>query len=216
MAQDLVELVTNQNATDLVINGDIKSGTDRISNSEWDNVPKFFSKLSSACKVTAVPGNHDAGLAHLLPKDVEIADMNGFVVGDNLLIHGHTKPLPKFSTCRRIIIGHLHPTYNEKGNPLSGMPVWLMCKIRREKIFGGMIQILNSNKSKQGFDDLMEVVVMPSFNRDLGLLGFWRDATSEERRSAPLLRDLKNSDSAVVITLDGEIIGDETLLPRVL
>ncbi len=216
MSEELIELITGNRITNVVINGDVKSSTDRISSLEWENVPKLFSKLASHCTITVVPGNHDGGLIHLLPKDVELADASGVVVGENLIMHGHTRPLPKFSDCKRLIVGHLHPTYQERGNPLSGWPVWLICKIQKKKIFQHILQAEDLDMQQSGHDPLLEVIVMPSFNRDLVLAGFSRDASREERRAAPILRDLKASEEALVVTLDGEIIGDSSILSKVL
>ena len=216
MGEELVDIVNAYGITDLVINGDVKSSIHRISSSEWENVPRLFSKLSSYCAITVVPGNHDGGLIHLLPKEVVLADSNGVVIGETLVMHGHTRPLPKFSDCKRLIVGHLHPTYQERGNPLSGQPVWLINKIQKKKIFYEALQIQDSDRQKSRDDSILEVIVMPSFNRDLVLAGFSRDAYREERRAAPILRDLRASDDALVVTLDGEIIGDSALLGKVL
>ncbi len=216
MTEELLDLVTSNRITDLVINGDVKSGIDRISRSEWENVPRLISKLSSHCKITIVSGNHDGGLSHLLSKDVSLANSNGIIIGENLIMHGHTRPLPKFQNCKRIIIGHLHPTYHQPGNPLSGQQVWLINKIRKKRVFYETLEIQGSDQQEGRDDSVLEIIVMPSFNKDLVLAGFSRDAFREERRAAPILRDLKASDNTIVVTLDGEIIGDVALLDRVL
>ncbi|MGI0078701.1 MAG: metallophosphoesterase [Nitrososphaerales archaeon] len=216
MKEELEELIRKYGVTHLVVNGDVMSSTGRISNSEWEKIPKLFSKLTSLCEVSVVPGNHDAGLRHLIPKEVELTDVNGILIGRNLVLHGHTRPLPKFSDCKRLIMAHLHPIYQERGNPLSGQPVWIISRIRRKRIFENVLQIETFGNPDDDSESLLEVVIMPSFNKDLVVAGFAGAAARQERRVAPILKELKMAEEAMVLTLSGEIIGDSSLLPRIL
>ncbi len=213
MAEELQELISRNKVTNLLIDGDVKSSTDRISKSEWENIPRLFSKLPSNCDIGVVSGNHDAGLSHLLPKQVELIDVNGVMIDRNLLMHGHTRPLPKFSDCRRLVIGHLHPIYQERGNPMSGQPVWVISRILKKRIFENVFQTETPGNQH---DDSLEVIIMPSFNKDLVVAGFAGAAARWERRVAPILKELKSAEEAMVVTLNGEIIGDSSLLPRIL
>lgn len=214
MAEELEAVIQKNNVTNLLIDGDVKSSTDRISKSEWENIPRLFSRLSSKCEISVVPGNHDAGLNHLLPKEVELMDVNGIMLDQNLVMHGHTRPLPKFSDCKRLIIGHLHPIYQERGHPMSGQPVWVISRIQRKKIFENVLEVEDDQDGN--LQSLLEVIIMPSFNKDLVVAGFAGDAARQERRVAPILKELKTANDALVVTLNGEIIGDSSLLPRIL
>ncbi len=210
LATEIGNLVKSTRATDLILNGDVKSSINRISRSEWENVPKFFQKLPEGCKITVVKGNHDVGLNELVPPNVEIIDNDGLLISDNLIIHGHTKPLFKFKEARRLIIGHAHPIYQEKGNPLSGRPVWVLLKVPKSYVFG---EILNSIRDSESS---FEIIVMPSFNLDLTVAGYAQETARDERRNAPILRQLKAVREAMVVTLDGELIGDSSILSKIL
>lgn len=208
MVAELENLIDENNIENLVIAGDVKSGIDRILQSEWENVPKFLSRLSKKCHVIIVPGNHDGGLQNLIPDHVQIADVNGIVIGDTLVIHGHTRPLAKFSNCNRILMGHVHPIYQKKGSPLSGMPVWAFVRVSRKALFQ---QIIPDEE-----DSMVEVIIIPSFNLDLIVSGFISEQINAERRLSPIVRELKSAPEAMITTLNAEVIGDSSLLTTVL
>ena len=205
MQRELESLITENEISNLIIAGDVKSGTDRIFQSEWENVPRFLSALSKKCRVTVVSGNHDGGLSNLVPDSVQVIDSNGLAVGDTLIMHGHTRPLIKFKDCKRILMGHLHPIYQKKGSPLSGTPVWLFLKIEKKFLFKEIID-----------DSLMEVIVIPSFNADLTVTGYFNEEAKAERRLSPIVKELDNASEAMITTLNAEVIGDASLLPSVL
>ena len=71
MVSELEAIIDEHRVTDLIVNGDVKSGIDRILESEWDNVPRFFARISKKCRVSVIPGNHDGGLSNLLPDNVD-------------------------------------------------------------------------------------------------------------------------------------------------
>jgi uncharacterized protein len=209
MASELENIIDENKVTSLVIAGDVKSGIDRILQSEWENVPKLLNRLARKCRVTIVPGNHDGGLQNLVPDNVEVADINGVLIGDTLIIHGHTRPLAKFSDCQRIIMGHVHPIYQKRGSPLSGMPVWAFVRVTRSSLFPEKIPADGDSSS------MVEVIVLPSFNYDLVVSGYAAEEFRSERRSAPLVRELKDAPEAIITTLSADVIGDASLLPTI-
>lgn len=210
MTSEIESLIDENRATHLIINGDLKSGIDRILESEWENVPRFLSRISKKCKISVIPGNHDGGLQYLLPDGVQLEDINGMLVEDTLVLHGHTRPLIKFKDCRRIIIGHIHPIFQKKGSPLSGQPVWAFLKLPKKLVFR---EILDQDINERS---MFEVVVMPSFNRELSSAGYQPDWEKEERRESSLVRDMKLADEALIVTLSGELVGDRSMLPSLL
>ncbi|MGI0091992.1 MAG: metallophosphoesterase [Nitrososphaerales archaeon] len=209
MISEVESIIETDGITDLVINGDIKSGIDRILESEWDNVPKFFSRILKKCRIFVIPGNHDGGLSNLLPEAVHLEDINGMLLSDTLILHGHTRPLIKFKECRRLIMGHIHPIFQKKGSPLSGRPVWAFLRISKKSIFRELLEEQDSNS-------MIEVILMPAFNLDLASTGYVAETTRAERRVGPLVTELRQSEQGVVITLEGEVIGDTSLLRKVL
>ncbi len=211
MVNELSELIEKEKITDLLINGDVKSGTDHITRSEWENVPKFFERMTSLCHVSLIPGNHDGGISHLTPPNVSLLDSNGVLISNVLILHGHTRPLAKFQGCKQIIMGHVHPIFQKRGSPLSGQPVWVLLRVKRSSIFK---DALSSDEDEKG-DDL-EIILMPSFNLELVVSGFALEAARAERKIAPLLRDLRDVSEAMITTLDGDLIGDASLLPNII
>lgn len=209
MISEIESIIEANKITNLVVNGDVKAGIDRIFESEWESVPKFFSKLMRLVHVSVVPGNHDGGLANLLPEGVQLEDINGLMLSDTLVMHGHTKPLIKFKECKRIIMGHIHPVFQKKGSPLSGQPVWVFLKVPRKSVFGELLEERDSST-------LVEVIVMPSYNLDLALSGYVDDSARAERSTAPMVRELIKADEALIVTLGGEVIGDASLLRGIL
>lgn len=205
MLSELDSIIRQNDVTDLIVNGDLKSGTGHILESEWELVPKFLTRLSTLCHVSLIPGNHDGGLVHLLPNNVQLEDVNGKIVFDTLLLHGHTRPLTKFKDCERLIIGHIHPVFHRSGSPISGQPVWAFLKISKKQVFGEMLEEPQA---------MMEVIVMPSFNLELASSGLAMAYQREEKRAAPLALDLRQAENAIIVTLNGEIIGDSTELSR--
>jgi putative SbcD/Mre11-related phosphoesterase len=208
MQHELEDLIAEYDVTNLIIAGDVKSGTDRIFQSEWENVPKFLSSLAKKCKVIIVPGNHDGGLSNLVPDAVQIADSNGIVLQDTLIFHGHTKPLIKFKDCNRILMGHIHPIYQKKNSPLSGIPVWIFLKINKKFLFK---EIISTDE-----DSLMEVIVIPTFNSDLTVAGYFNEEAKAERRLSPIVKGLHSASEVIITTLNAEVIGDLSFLPSVL
>lgn len=207
LAEEIIDIAENHKVTDIILNGDLKSGTDRILQSEWEYVPKLLSLISAECHVTLVPGNHDGGISHLLPNSVELSDINGVFVEDNLILHGHTSPLSKYLGCSRIIMGHVHPIFHRRGNPLTGQPVWVFARVSRKAIFKEVFS--NGNQ-------LVELIVMPSFNKDLAMTGYASELRKEERRVSPLVREIREAEDAMIATLQGEIIGDSSMLSSLL
>lgn len=209
MLADLDSIVDDYKITEVIVNGDVKSGIDRILESEWEYVPRFFSHILRKCRVRVIPGNHDGGLSNLLPENVVLDDVNGALLEDSLILHGHTRPLVKFSNCKRLIVGHAHPLFKKKSSPLSGKPVWAFLKVPRKAVFREMIEDNHVNS-------LVEVVVMPSFNLELSLSGYHPEAELESKKESSLISALKSAEEAVIVTLQGEVIGDMDILANVL
>ena len=105
------------------------------------------------------------------------------LIEDTLILHGHTRPLIRTKDCKRLIIGHVHPVFQKKGSPLSGQPVWAFLKVPKKVVFR---EILDQDVN---LESLFEVVVMPSFNRELFSAGFRAEDWREDRKAPSLARD---------------------------
>jgi metallophosphoesterase superfamily enzyme len=207
--RDLIDvLITVQARTginNLIILGDLKSSTNVISKSEWDNVPYFINSLTNKFTIYIIPGNHDGNLNQLLPMDVKLMLVKGMQLDDILFIHGHTTP--KITpNLKKIIAGHLHPTLKIEGSILNGKKVWV--KIRLIKT-----ESKSSNLNSK-FVRNVELILVPHFNK---LLDFFVSSNNGKQRSdkksiLPLLDTMLNKqnwkiDSAFIYTMDGSLVG---------
>lgn len=195
----ITSLIDKEKPDSLVLLGDIKSGINRISKSEWDEIPRLLTILSKKTEVVIIPGNHDAGITHLVPNEVTLISSLGMILEDTLLTHGHTMPTENYSQVSKIIMGHVHPVFFDEDSILNGQRVWVSIKTNKENLF----------PSKSGS---LEIIIVPSFNRYF----YATKKKSYKRSISPIIEKIKGELSAKIVTLDGSIIGDEFLLPQVI
>ena len=68
--------------------------------------------VSAGSILFLIPGNHDGNIDLLVPESVSVSNSSGMIFGDILLIHGHTLPEQTKSNINKIIMGHIHPIFN--------------------------------------------------------------------------------------------------------
>ncbi len=198
MLETLTEILDREKPDSLIMLGDVKDSIHSINRTEWREVPSFLEALVARVQVRIVPGNHDGGLLPLTPKDVRMEDIHGVLIGNTGMCHGHTALSKSFSEINRLIIGHIHPIYSRKGLAISGSQVWVMLKLSRQALL------------EQSKDRTIEIVVLPSFNKELGAIGF---SPYREKIISPIIRRAHGAiHEAIIMTLDGEIIGDKDSL----
>ena len=184
--------------------GDLKDSIVNINSIEWYHIPRFLKDLTDDCPVYLIPGNHDVKIESLSPADVSIASSTGITIGDTLFLHGHTMPSNKKSAVNKIIMGHLHPVLNKPDSNLNGERVWVFLRVKKSSIF----------KNEDGYLDL---VTMPSINKFITPSEFRRK--NKTVSMSPIIRNaMKSCDyvkQALVVCLDGYVLGDERLLPYV-
>ena len=196
---EISEIIQSEKPDSVMLLGDVKSSIRTIARQEWDDVPYFFEKLLEQCDVILVPGNHDANIQRLIPDGVSLISSVGVVEENVLLTHGHTMPSKHFSHVDKIIMGHMHPVFFQDGSILNGQRVWVSLKAEKQDIFPDRTGEL-------------EIIIVPSFNRY-----FYATHKKKYRRSiSPIIERLKDVVSARIVTLDGNIIGDESILDRVI
>lgn len=194
----LNSLIESEKPDTLILLGDIKSGINSISNIEWQTVPMFF-EIGKKINTIVIPGNHDGNLAHLVPEYITMTSSSGLVIGDTLLTHGHTMPSENFSQVNKIVMGHIHPVYFQEGSVLDGQRLWVSIKTTKNKIFP-------SSKGE------LEIIIIPSFNKY-----FYATSKRYHKKSiSPILQRIENNHSAKIVTLDGSIIGDESILKNII
>lgn len=191
----LKKLILLEKPESIILLGDVKSSLKRISNTEWQDVPYFFNEIKKHTNVILVPGNHDASIQQLVPNDITITNTIGFVIDDVLLTHGHTLPTENFANIKKIIMGHIHPVFFDENSLLNGKRVWISLKTKKEQIF----------PSSSGE---LEITVVPSFNPY-----FYATKKRFYKKSiSPIIGKLKEITEARIVTLDGAIIGNESIL----
>ncbi len=197
--QDLSEIIDAENPDSVILLGDIKSSIKSISRNEWNEVPMFFEKIREKCDVTLVPGNHDANIQRLVPDNISMISSTGMVEENILLTHGHTMPSENFSHVDKIIMGHIHPVFFQEDSVMNGQRVWVSIKTEKEKIF--------PNKSGE-----LEIIIIPSFNKY-----FYATHRKKYKKSiSPIIDKIKTVSSAKIVTLDGAIIGNESIIDQVI
>lgn len=197
--QELSEIIDLEKPDSVILLGDIKNSIQNITKIEWDAVPKFFEQIKKKCNVVLIPGNHDAGIEKLVPDGVTLISSGGMVEDKTLLTHGHTVPSENFAYVDKIIMGHMHPVFVQEDSVLNGHRVWLSLKIDKQDIF----------PDQEG--DL-EITIVPAFNKYIAPTYKAGPAKS----ISSLIKKIKTVKSAIIVTLDGTIIGDENNLDSVL
>jgi uncharacterized protein len=201
MLTQLLYLIKLTKVRSIILLGDLKNTVGFISQTEWDLIPRFFKSLSENVDVYMIPGNHDSNIRYLTPNSVNMISSSGMLLGDTLLIHGHTMPSSFGSLIRRVIMGHIHPTLLLPLSILNGQRVWLYLKIERQRVLPGKGTI--------------DVIVIPTFNKDY----FIQSGRIRRKSISPLISRAVKTNSiqqAMVVSLDGSIVGDKSLLQNVI
>jgi hypothetical protein len=195
MLEELRGLIKSNQLDGVIFLGDIKSTIRSISKLEWNQVPEFFRILSGHASIYVVPGNHDTNVRFLIPQNINIMSVKGMVLEETLLVHGHTMPSSARASIKRIIMGHIHPVFSRCNSVLNGRRIWLYLKVRKETIFPGTVGTL-------------DIIIVPSFNKDVPGITNKRDAKS----ISPIInRALQYNaiEQALALTLDGSIVADD-------
>jgi len=198
ITKEIEEIIKKTKPDSLILLGDVKSGIKSITKTEWETVPIFFERINKLIDTILVPGNHDANIEKLIPNGITLASSKGIIIDDILLTHGHTMPSENFSQVNTIVMGHVHPVFFQEESLINGERVWVSIKCKKQKIF--------SSKSGE-----LEIIILPSFNRY-----FYTTQKKFYKKSiAPILEKIDVL-QAKIVTLDGTIIGNESLLSAVI
>ena len=192
------KIIKKENPDTLILLGDVKSSIQNITKSEWNDVPYFFEELNSL-DVILIPGNHDANITRLIPDNVTLISSKGMIIDDVLLTHGHTMPSKNYSNVNNIIMGHIHPVYFDENSLLNGERIWISIKTDKSKIFP-------STKGK------INITIIPSFNPYF----FAAEKRYYKKSISPIVEKIKDSSIAKIATLDGTIIGNESIINQIL
>ena len=195
---NIKKIIKNENPDTLILLGDVKSSIQNITKTEWRDIPYFFEEIKNSLEVILIPGNHDANIERLIPNDVTLISSKGMIINDVLLTHGHTMPSENFSEVNKIIMGHVHPVFFQEKSIINGERVWVTMKCNKEKIF----------PSKTG---KLEIIIIPTFNKH-----FYTTHKKFYKKSISPILDRREVLEAKILTLDGTIIGNESLLSNII
>ncbi len=197
--QELSEIIDDEKPDSVILLGDIKSSVKSISKSEWDEVPLFFEKIKQKSDVVLIPGNHDANIQRLVPDDITMISSAGMVEENVLFTHGHTMPSENFSHVDKIVMGHVHPVFFQEDSVMNGQRVWVSLKIDKQKIF----------PSSSGE---LEITIIPSFNKYF----YATQKRAYKKSISPIIKRIKEITSAKIVSLEGAILGNESIIKQVL
>ena len=192
---NVTKIIKKENPETLILLGDIKSSIQSITRSEWKDVPYFFEEIQKSLEVILIPGNHDANINKLIPDDVTLISSKGMIIDDVLLTHGHTIPSKNYSNVNNIIMGHIHPVYFDEQSLLNGERIWISIKTDKSEIF-------SSTKGK------INITIVPSFNPYF----YATEKRYYKKSISPIIEKIKDTAIAKIVTLDGTIIGNESIL----
>lgn len=95
----------------LIILGDLKHRIPAVSYRENREIPPFMTRLGELYKeIVVVAGNHDGGIAAVLPPDVKKISGAGTLIEDTGFVHGHVWPSKSAMSGKRLVMGHIHPS----------------------------------------------------------------------------------------------------------
>ena len=104
-----------------------------------------------------------------------------------------------FEEIKKIIMGHIHPVFFNNDSLLNGERVWISLKAKKDQVF------------TSSFGEL-EITIVPSFNPY-----FYATQKRFYKKSiSPIIEKLKHIEEARIVTLDGTIIGNESILENLI
>ena len=96
-------------------------------------------------------------------------------------------------------MGHIHPVFFNNDSLLNGERVWISLKAKKDQIF------------TSSFGEL-EITIVPSFNPYF----YATEKRFYKKSISPIIEKIKDVSMARIATLDGTIIGNESIISQVL
>lgn len=183
----------------IVLLGDIKHNVPMTSWQEKQEVPAFLEELAGFAPVDIVPGNHDGDIEGLIPENVTIHSMRGFVLDGAGYFHGHTWPDASLLCVSHVVMSHNHPAIrfvDALGHGVSE-PVWIRTRFIEKVMFEHYGKTQWSNP---------EVIIMPAFNELSGGIPF-NESIHEELLGPVFANHAIELEKARAFLLDGTDLG---------
>lgn len=183
----------------IVLLGDIKHNVPRTSWQEKKEVPEFLRTIAALAPVDIVPGNHDGDIDTLIPENVTVHEMRGFVLDGVGYFHGHTWPGAELLSASHIVMSHNHPTIrftDPLGHAVSE-EVWIRTHFIEKAIMEYYGDIVWNDP---------EVIIMPAFNELCGGIPF-NESIHEELLGPVFAHHAIELEKATAYLLDGTNLG---------
>jgi putative SbcD/Mre11-related phosphoesterase len=183
----------------IVLLGDVKHNVPVTSRQEKKEVPEFLEELAAFAPLDIVPGNHDGDIEHLVPGNVSVHGMRGFVLDCVGYFHGHTWPDVEMLSASHVVMSHNHPTIrftDTLGHAVSEK-VWIRTHFI-EKAIREYYGEIKWNKP--------EVIIMPAFNELCGGIPF-NESLHEELLGPVFANHAIELEKARAFLLDGTDLG---------
>ncbi len=183
----------------IVLLGDIKHNVPITSWQERQEVPGFLKELSAFAHLDIVPGNHDGDIEELIPENVTLHGMRGFVLDDVGYFHGHTWPDVELFSASHVVMSHNHPTIRFTDSLGHGVSeeVWIRTYFIEKAIKEHYGEIKWSSP---------EVIIMPAFNELCGGIPF-NESIHEELLGPVFANHAIELEKARAFLLDGTDLG---------
>lgn len=200
LADRLLGLARDRDATRLILLGDVKHRVGRLSRQERRDVPAFFDRLAPFERVDIALGNHDVGLRSLLPAarypHVRFHPAGGFLLPGRpepvACLHGHAWPAPRLVEARTFLVGHTHAAAVLVDEHGQSRTEWAWFRARLDP---------RVTRKKYGRTSTARVIVFPPFNPLCG-----GAPINREGLLGPFAK-LVDWSSAELVLLDGRSLG---------
>jgi len=184
----------SDDASRLVVLGDVKDSVPGSTKQEYREIPDFFNTMLERFDIVdVVAGNHDTRIEDFLPKHVNVHPASGLRMDDIGFVHGHIWPSANVMRSKILITAHNHPTVMFRDG--VGKRTTEQCWFRAP--------FADAESDHAQRPD--EMIIIPSFNR---LLGGSPVNVREEGFLGPLMNSgMIDIGEAKIFLLDGTYLG---------
>jgi hypothetical protein len=188
----------------LLILGDLKHRIPSVGHREDAEIRELMGRMLQAYgRVVLVAGNHDGGIAPVLPEGCEALSGRGTKVEDVGLFHGHVWPSDDVMAAEKVVMAHIHPSVLLVDS--LGSRSTEKCWVRAE--------LVKSRVSERYPSCPRSIVMVPAFNP---LLTGTPVNSGAGAMLGPFFRNgLVRASSMRVHLLDGAYLGRPPKVPRV-
>ncbi|MGM0509531.1 MAG: metallophosphoesterase [Thermoplasmatota archaeon] len=201
MIDSISQIIRENKARRLIINGDLKHNIPRGTWQEYKEIPEAIDEwLKIVEEVHIFKGNHDGGIERYLPSEVFVHDPSGAVIDGVGYFHGHAHPKEEVARSDKIIIAHTHPSvyFLDGLGRREKKPCWVKMRIFRDNDEDRKLHEIENIGKKE----TQEVVIMPHFNELLGGISINKDGYI-----TPFLKKVSVVEEEVFL-LDGTKLGE--------